>query len=182
MVVPPAAEVRFQAWTRDALGSVPLEPGDSVSFLATASLIHESGEVMPLSVWPGRDALSLEGRFRAPARAGTWRVTLDVDGHLASIPLVVDAATTPSVGSGAPAGDIIESGVDDALVEAWVQSRGGTTITSDRLDDLVDALESSLAVERRREPWHPMRSPWWMLPFTLALAGEWWLRRRRGLP
>jgi hypothetical protein len=29
-------------------------------------------------------------------------------------------------------------------------------------------------------PWHPMRSPWWIVPLTLALAGDWWLRRRRG--
>ena len=27
----------------------------------------------------------------------------------------------------------------------------------------------------------PMRSAWWLPPFALALAGEWWLRRRRGL-
>jgi hypothetical protein len=27
---------------------------------------------------------------------------------------------------------------------------------------------------------HPMRSPWWIVPFGLALGGEWWLRRRRG--
>lgn len=171
MVVPAGAEIRLQARTRDAMG--PLEPGDSVSFLATASLVHESGAVLPLSVWPGRDPLSFEGRFRAPARPGSWRVTLEVDAHLASVPLVVDAATTALGGSGE---------FDDDLVEAWVQARGGTSIESDRLDDLVDALETRLGVERRREPWHPMRSPWWMLPFTLALAGEWWLRRRQGLP
>ena len=173
LVAPPGTEIRFEARTRDAFASRPLEPGDSVTALARASLVHESGDVLPLSVWPGRDALSLEGRFRAPDRPGTWRVTLEVDAHRASVPLVVDTATTHVVGS---------RGLDDALVDAWVRSRGGTTVTSDRLDDLVDALESRLDVERRREPWHPMRSPWWMLPFTLALAGDWWLRRRRGLP
>jgi hypothetical protein len=33
----------------------------------------------------------------------------------------------------------------------------------------------------RAETWHPMRSAWWIIPFALALSGEWWLRRRRGL-
>jgi hypothetical protein len=28
---------------------------------------------------------------------------------------------------------------------------------------------------------HPMRSPWWMAPFTLLLCAEWTLRRRAGL-
>lgn len=182
MVASPGAEIRFEAHTRAAMASLPLEPGDSVTVLARASLVHESGEVLPLSVWPGRDALSLEGRFRAPARAGTWRVTVEVDGHRASVPLIVDTATTHLEGSRGLEGAPGEGGLDDALVDAWVQSRGGTTVTSDRLGDLVDALETTLSVERRRDPWHPMRSPWWMLPFALALAGEWWLRRRRGLP
>jgi hypothetical protein len=29
-------------------------------------------------------------------------------------------------------------------------------------------------------PRHPMRSAWWILPFTGALFGEWALGRRRG--
>lgn len=28
---------------------------------------------------------------------------------------------------------------------------------------------------------NPMRSPWWIVPFVVTLAGEWWLRRRAGL-
>jgi hypothetical protein len=28
---------------------------------------------------------------------------------------------------------------------------------------------------------HPLRSPWWMLLFALALSGEWVLRRHAGL-
>ncbi len=27
---------------------------------------------------------------------------------------------------------------------------------------------------------YPMRSAWWILPFTIVLCGEWALRRRRG--
>lgn len=28
---------------------------------------------------------------------------------------------------------------------------------------------------------HPMRSPWWIVPFAVCLSAEWWLRRRVGL-
>jgi len=28
---------------------------------------------------------------------------------------------------------------------------------------------------------HPMRKPWWILPFAACLSAEWWLRRRDGL-
>jgi hypothetical protein len=28
---------------------------------------------------------------------------------------------------------------------------------------------------------HPMRAPWWLLPFAGCLSVEWWLRRRNGL-
>ncbi|MCA1585936.1 MAG: hypothetical protein LC791_14590 [Acidobacteria bacterium] len=28
---------------------------------------------------------------------------------------------------------------------------------------------------------HPMRSPWWIVPFVICLGAEWWHRRRKGL-
>ncbi len=68
-----------------------------------------------------------------------------------------------------------------ALVGAWASSRGGQVIAPSRLPELNTLLASAVRPAPERIVWHPMRSPWWMLPFALALAGEWWFRRRRGL-
>jgi hypothetical protein len=62
---------------------------------------------------------------------------------------------------------------------AWT---GGRVLAADRLDAAADTLLAVLAPPRRAEPSHPMRSPWWLLPFVGALCGEWWLRRRAGHP
>jgi hypothetical protein len=40
-----------------------------------------------------------------------------------------------------------------------------------------ERLSSSL---ERHETW-PMRSAWWIVPFSVCLGAEWWVRRRRGL-
>ena len=58
---------------------------------------------------------------------------------------------------------------------------GGDTISASRLGDLPGQIAAVVRPAPRAITWRPMRSPWWILPFTLALAGEWWLRRRRGL-
>jgi hypothetical protein len=46
---------------------------------------------------------------------------------------------------------------------------------------LSDAIRSQLSVARQDRRNYPFRSPWWLLPFAFALAGEWWMRRRAGL-
>jgi hypothetical protein len=69
-----------------------------------------------------------------------------------------------------------------ALLAALAAATGGAVLDSDGLDGVGDALAGSVVAAARRVPWHPMRSPWWLLPFAGALLAEWWLRRRRGLP
>lgn len=51
----------------------------------------------------------------------------------------------------------------------------GTLVTSlqGRLHDTTGATVPA--------DFHPMRSPWWMVPFVACLGVEWWLRRRQGL-
>ena len=47
------------------------------------------------------------------------------------------------------------------------------------------ALQRVLAAEDRPASQvvsvHPMRAPWWIIPFAGCLTIEWWLRRREGL-
>ena len=65
----------------------------------------------------------------------------------------------------------------DAL-ERRVLAAGGTITTP---SDLATMTIADHAGARVRVPIHPMRSPWWILPFTLCLGVEWWMRRRSGL-
>jgi len=111
----------------------------------------------------------LAGTFRAPAMPGDYRITVRSGPVGASAPLIVRADA--SVASGR---------ARDAL-DPWVASRGGQVFPESELSRLGPAIRSAIAPEPRAEPWHPMRSPWWIVPFALLLSAEWWLRRRRGL-
>ncbi len=117
---------------------------------------------------PGR----LRTRFFAPDRAGHYTVRVDVEGGAGELPLVVDPGRAPH-----PA-------AERAVAAAWADARGGGLHGSSaaELDRLVLRLDGLLDPARTPETWHPMRAPWWILPFALALAGEWWWRRRRGFP
>ena len=67
------------------------------------------------------------------------------------------------------------------LMSAYAASRQGQLITDSELRRLPRALTSALESVSRVETWHPMRSPWWIVPFALLLGAEWWWRRRNGL-
>ena len=58
-------------------------------------------------------------------------------------------------------------------------ARAGGTVA--RVEDLASASVADPARASARSPYHPLRSPWWILPFAVCLSGEWWLRRRDGL-
>jgi hypothetical protein len=170
LAVLPGAPVRLALGTRiGAEGARESETGAAVR--ARASLEHPAGSGRPLSLWPAPTVGALEAAFRAPETPGVAWVRTEVDGDTARVPLVVD----PQAASADP-------GADLALLGAWSRANGGEMFEAGETDALLDALEGALGLERRREAWHPMRSPWWILPFALALGGEWWLRRRRGLP
>ena len=67
------------------------------------------------------------------------------------------------------------------MLTAWATSRGGEVIPASQLAALDPALDRVVSAVSRSERWHPMRSPWWIVPFALALGVEWWTRRREGL-
>jgi hypothetical protein len=56
----------------------------------------------------------------------------------------------------------------------------GRVVAADQIEGLRAQISESLSPGGARVPWHPMRSVWWLMPFTLCAAGEWWLRRHRG--
>jgi hypothetical protein len=77
-----------------------------------------------------------------------------------------------------PADQRSQSALEDEAATIAAAS-GGVVTTSERLTPLVNHLRA-LPRDEESVALHPMRSPWWSAPFTIALCAEWMLRRRRG--
>ena len=60
-------------------------------------------------------------------------------------------------------------------------SHRGIDVTPGRIVELERFLRDAVNTPRTPHTRHPMRSAWWIVPFTLCLSTEWWQRRRRGL-
>jgi hypothetical protein len=143
----------------------PHESGRSISMRASAELRYRGGEGVRL--WPSGAPGVFRGTVRAPDSAGVYAVvaTADHDSAAGSV-VVADDATEAVPG-------------DSALLAAWTTASGGAAFSFRTLDRLEEAIVAAVHAPLRRSAWHPMRSPWWLFPFVLALSGEWWLRRRR---
>ncbi|MCA0376779.1 MAG: hypothetical protein LCH84_14095 [Gemmatimonadetes bacterium] len=105
----------------------------------------------------------------APADSGRWQLVATNSAARVAVPMLV----------GAMHRDVDEPA---AVLAAWATAHGGRVVASDSGAGLFDAVRAAQRATPPRTPWHPMRSPWWIAPFALALAGDWWLRRRRGWP
>jgi hypothetical protein len=163
----------------------------------------------PLGVtWtPGLGAARLLISSRAAVAAGRWpSVTVVHDCGLGAEPVPAVAGTVPGTWVAAlraPApGCVVRAASGDLIAEAtavasptlppvapWpaaleaLAAVSGGTIES--AGDGPGAVAARLAATPRPlvpAPWHPMRVWGWLVPFVAALAGEWWLRRRAGLP
>jgi hypothetical protein len=120
-------------------------------------------------MWPsGRHRVAGVFTPAAPGACVLRASTSDDDAHEASGALIV----TPRTHRDHQAVSRL-----DALAAAFgaVQVPAGDEAT------LAAAIEGRMAPEVTRAAVTPMRSPWWIVPFAACLAGEWWLRRRRGL-
>lgn len=160
-IVQPGANVRFEVRLRDAVLHAP-------STASKTSIVVTADSTQQVRVYPAANGVA-HGEFRAPRRAGTHRIDVLVDGKRADAAFIVATDPAPLQPASAP------------LVAAWAASRGGGVFSENHLDSLAAQIEAAAAREPHLVVWHPMRSPWWLLPFILALSAEWWLRRRRGL-
>lgn len=135
------------------------------------------------SVWRtavGRGSLVVSGaldawRYRdgnAGAFGSYWRNVIANGAHAGSpaTPTEVAESSTPRLEPD-----------ERSLIRNWAESRQGRTFSESELSALAPALNEALSPVSERQPDRPMQSPWWMLPFALALGGEWWMRRRSGL-
>jgi hypothetical protein len=121
-------------------------------------------------LWPASDPGRYYGRFIAPRTSGSYRLTVREGSDHSSRTIAVDS------------GALVPTASEAGQLAAFADSRGGRAIPEDSLDHLPSLVATALRPVPRKETWHPMRSPWWIVPFALALGAEWWWRRRRGLP
>jgi len=162
-----------------ALGVVPglsaeldhavLGPGDSLWLSALAT----DGDALSLTLGDARRELPAGAAYQrigwtAPTAAGSYvlRVTRATD--TLELPLLVRE-------------DARHDALPDAeLLAAWADATGGSKLAADSLT-LLDTRLDALMAPAGESSWHPMREPWWILVFALALSGEWFVRRRSGL-
>ena len=165
--VAPGAPVQVVVTVR-AAALADLQRRTTVSSSAALEL-RSNHAARKLRLWPGPSPGRFEATFRAPAESGRYRLVATSGDAATSVPLVV--RTT----SAQPTPD------QSARLRAVAQASGGSVITAEQTSSLASLIDRAIGPSVRREPWHPMRSPWWIVPFALLLAAEWWWRRRRGL-
>jgi hypothetical protein len=130
-----------------------------------AELVASDGAARAIRLWPLAEAGVFEGAFDAPAEGRSIVRVITDDGASAEAVLEVD---------------------EDVSRRPWryvreiVDLTGGVVATTADLQPVFRHLEQ-LPRPPTSATIHPMRSPWWMVPFAAALCGEWALRRRRGL-
>lgn len=172
---PPPVAVRVQpsvARTGDELVvSVTLRPTEfeagsgSISLPAVkAELISVDGLSEVIRLWPAAVPGAFEGRIRAP-RSGTYTVSVSTATASADTPLVIADHVTHAATRSARAAEFAAA------------ASGGAVVTD--LEDLAARLDR-LKPQPVEQPTWPMRSPWWILPFTTLLCAEWALRRKGG--
>jgi hypothetical protein len=157
-IVRPGESVDLHATLRDVVLSQTLPAHAAVAFALDGTPVHP---------WPGGVG-RLDAELRAPRDTGIHHLAVTVNGTTVDVPVVVDRSAPQRT-------------IPPTLFPRWIAAHGGTIVEASQLDDLAPRITRALRVAPRVEIRHPMRSPWWLVPFALALAAEWWLRRRRGL-
>ena len=131
------------------------------------SVIAQDGVIRPVRLWPSAEPGVFEGVVTADA-TGRFDVRVEAESIVADAPLLVEP-------------DVIthRQGARER-VHLVAGASGGVVVSVSDLSPLIASLQ---ALEREDRPVRerPMRSAWWMVVFAAALAGEWTLRRRRGL-
>jgi hypothetical protein len=138
-----------------------IEPSGAIEASAIARC-GQTAEVIRL--WP-EAAASFVGEL-AVAHAATCEVDVSVGALRASSGIAVAGKAALATSQSLRA------------LEQMVARAGGTVA---RVDGLASTTVFDTPRASERSPFHPLRSPWWILPFALCLSGEWWLRRRDGL-
>jgi hypothetical protein len=153
---------------RVSVGEAAFSPAGAAGATVTAWLRGSRDSTM-IRLWPDGAPGRFTALVTAPRTPGSHEIVVSSGAQSTAVPLLVD----PSVGADAPD--------DSRVTAAFVESRGGRALDARDVPSLPGILSAAFRPLPRVETWHPMRSPWWIVPFALALGAEWWWRRRRGL-
>jgi hypothetical protein len=159
----PGDEATIRVAAREAI----LADGDIRQVRLRAMLISATDSAF-VRLWPDRVPGFFSGRIVAPRDSGRYRLVVTANSERAEVPVIVGPAA-PGAGDD-----------ERSLVSAFVSSRGGDSIDEAEVSRLPSLIAAAVRPVLRVESWHPMRSPWWIVPFALVLGLEWWWRRRNG--
>jgi hypothetical protein len=120
-----------------------------------------------LRVWPEPRPGTFSSEFY-PRSARQCRIDVAIDG----VSGTTSIAIRDDVRVAAAAGDRLASAV---------AAYGGTVVRHGDEGQLLSRVRQLPPERFERRDAYPMRPPWWFVPFTACLAGEWLLRRRAGL-
>jgi hypothetical protein len=151
--------------TRLAFRVRQLAMSPSPATAASAVARCDDGAAEPVRVWPTAEVGVFTGEL-AVGRASSCSVDATVGERSASAGVAVRAN--------------IRTATSSSLAELArvVRARGGIVT---REDDSSLIATAGTDEAPPQEPAHPLRSPWWLLPFAGSLSLEWWWRRRNGL-
>ncbi len=146
----------------------------------TARMRATSGAVSLVRLWPLSSPATSggsdwQGQFRAPDVPGRYQLDVTTEGGASGAAelLVVDA-------DGDDDGWVAPASEGDGLAAMAAAAHRGGVVPEAQLSALPARLAAAVTALPVQQSRHPMRSVWWLIPFTACAAGEWWLRRRRG--
>ena len=180
LLVPPALDVTVEPrvarpgdpiTVTARLRDTELQPGAEVvqvSSLSARAIAPGSKIDEPLRLWPSPEPGVFTGEWR-PARAGTYDISVTSTDRRGDTTLLV-------------APDVVRPSTDPADLALAARAAGTRSFRIDQLDAMASALATAYPPRGTAPRGHPMRSPWWCVPFAALLCAEWAVRRTRGLP
>lgn len=135
---------------------------------ASAVARCNNGSATTVRVWPSGRVGEFVGEVPATAIGGCTVEATAGDRQVSAAIAIVDRPSR---------------GVDRTLARLVRQARdsGGAVAGPGDEAVVVRAIDAAPPTMSRVVSVHPMREPWWILPFAGCLTAEWWLRRRKGL-
>jgi hypothetical protein len=155
-----------------------LQPGERADIVVRARRVASSTRVQaaiddrPVRLWPDPERGIYSGSF-----------TASVSSRRSLVRAVVSDAAEPVAETIVPIGAELRHVSDSAVAPLALLASGHAGIDADvdHRGSVVRFVRDRVRPRSEQRRVRPLRSGWWILPLTVCLAGEWWLRRRRGL-